>query len=208
MRFGRVPRPWRRNKTKARARSIEGLLSAARSKPIHNYFEDNILVIRREQFFSTNICSTFQNWGKFGVALISNICNALTDSFLIGLQNLHPPVQIWVLPSVETSLRAGFSCFYSSLEFSPVGVNPQFIRAYWGKRSYLSSRQWPLSVLMHLGAACDSAVKSNLIDRNPFTGMPADIRVGKGEKLDINPFSPVGNLTRIFGNPNQRESID
>jgi integrase len=38
-----------------------------------------------------------------------------------------------VLPFLETSLSAGFSHFYPSLELCPVGVNQQFIRAYWGK---------------------------------------------------------------------------
>jgi integrase len=38
-----------------------------------------------------------------------------------------------VLPLIETSLSAGFSCFYPSLEFRPVGVNLQNNPVYWGK---------------------------------------------------------------------------
>lgn len=46
-------------------------------------------------------------------------------------------------------------------------------------------------ILTQINACCDWAVKSQLIESNPFVGMAADIRVPKGESedTDINPFS-------------------
>jgi integrase len=45
-------------------------------------------------------------------------------------------------------------------------------------------------VLTHLGAACNWAVKSNIVPSNPFLGMAADIRTPKKNgTADINPFS-------------------
>jgi integrase len=38
-----------------------------------------------------------------------------------------------VLPLIETSRYAGFSCFYPNLELSPLGVNQPNIGVYWGR---------------------------------------------------------------------------
>jgi hypothetical protein len=46
---------------------------------------------------------TFICWGKFGVAFIQKLYNLVSELIFRGLQNLHPPVQIWVLPFTETS---------------------------------------------------------------------------------------------------------
>jgi hypothetical protein len=42
--------------------------------------------------------TTSLDWGRFGVGLNSNRYNLVIESIIRGLQNLHPPVQIWVLP--------------------------------------------------------------------------------------------------------------
>jgi hypothetical protein len=65
---------------------------------------------------------TSLDWGKFGVGFIFNLCNVAVESIVRGLQNLHPPVQIWVLPLVETSRTERFSCFYLYLELYLIGV--------------------------------------------------------------------------------------
>jgi hypothetical protein len=60
-------------------------------------------------FSSSNFVLLTPNRVKTGLEFFSNSCNSRTASFLRGLQNLHPPVQIWVLPSAETpqSIRDG-----------------------------------------------------------------------------------------------------
>ncbi len=62
-------------------------------------------------------------------------------------------------------------------------------------RDYLIAKTTPNTtkrVLTQLGAACDWAVKSNIIAANPFVGMAADIKLpkGSGVEADIDPFSP------------------
>jgi hypothetical protein len=65
-------------------------------------------------YFST----TSLDWGKFGVGFISNLCKLVTESFIRGLQNLHPPVQIWVLPLDSVNplgMSRGFSALFRRL---------------------------------------------------------------------------------------------
>jgi hypothetical protein len=62
-------------------------------------------------------------------------------------------------------------------------------------RDYLNLKTTPNTtkrVLTQLGACCKWAMKSKLIAVNPFLGMAADIKLpkGRGEDVDINPFSP------------------
>jgi hypothetical protein len=73
------------------------------------------------------------HWGKFGVGIVQNLYNSFLETIMRGLQNLHPPVQIRVLPSLQTSHSAGFSCFYPDWRLCLIGVKPQNIRAYQGK---------------------------------------------------------------------------
>jgi integrase len=46
-------------------------------------------------------------------------------------------------------------------------------------------------ILTQISACCDWAVKSNLIEKNPFEDMAGDIKIPKGEKeeTDINAFT-------------------
>ena len=82
---------------------------------INNYYEDNILVSKREQFPDTSNSETITNWGKIGVAFITNLCNALTESVLRGLQNLHPQFESGCRLLIETLIRKrmGFLSFQS-----------------------------------------------------------------------------------------------
>jgi hypothetical protein len=82
--------------------------------------------------FTDRIYTTSIDWGKFRVEFISNLCNALAESFDIGLKILVSGVQIPVLASPQTSLLAGFSSFQPSLVFCPTGVNLPIIPVYWG----------------------------------------------------------------------------
>ncbi len=61
-------------------------------------------------------------------------------------------------------------------------------------RDWLIANRTPLSakkILTQFSACCHWAVKSQLIEENPFEDMASDIKVGKGERseTDINPFS-------------------
>jgi hypothetical protein len=46
--------------------------------------------------------TTSLDWGKFGVTLITNLCNAFIESFLRGLKILVSGVQISVLALLKT----------------------------------------------------------------------------------------------------------
>jgi integrase len=61
-------------------------------------------------------------------------------------------------------------------------------------RDWLIANRSPLSgkkILTQFSACCNWAVKSQLIEDNPFADMASDIKVPKGdyEEADINPFS-------------------
>jgi hypothetical protein len=61
-------------------------------------------------------------------------------------------------------------------------------------RDWLIANRTPLSakkILTQFSACCNWAVKSQLIEDNPFEDMASDIKVPKGdsEETDINPFS-------------------
>ena len=61
-------------------------------------------------------------------------------------------------------------------------------------RDWLIANRSPLSakkIMTQFCACCNWAVKSQLIDDNPFEGMASDIKLPKGEsqETDINPFS-------------------
>jgi hypothetical protein len=61
-----------------------------------------MMLTKQQQFFNINNQTLGKSWGNFGVEISSNLCNALLPTILLGLQTLHPPVQIWVLPSLKT----------------------------------------------------------------------------------------------------------
>jgi hypothetical protein len=44
------------------------------------------------------------HWGGIGVGIIQNLYNFFLKPIIRGLQNLHPPVQIWVLPFLHKTL--------------------------------------------------------------------------------------------------------
>ncbi|AFY54259.1 protein of unknown function (DUF3596) [Rivularia sp. PCC 7116] len=63
-----------------------------------------------------------------------------------------------------------------------------------GIRDWLIANRSPLSakkILTQFCACCNWAVKSQLIEENPFEGMASDIKLPKGDsqETDINPFS-------------------
>ncbi|GEM_PF-6823136 len=66
--------------------------------------------------FTNHIYATSSRWGKLGVEFISNLCNAFTESLFRGLQNLHPPVQIWVPPLVKNPLVLTRGFFIGDLD--------------------------------------------------------------------------------------------
>jgi integrase len=89
----------------------------------------------------------------------------------------------------QTTIAKDFDRVRRNINKLPVETLAQAVAV----RDYLVKNTTPNTakrVLTNLGAACNWAVKSNLIIANPFAGMSADITVGKGDPVDINPFTP------------------
>jgi hypothetical protein len=61
------------------------------------------LVSRREQFSESYNFDAIADWGRIGVTFITNLCNSLTDSFLVGLLIRWLRVRLSRCPSCQTS---------------------------------------------------------------------------------------------------------